>query len=167
MCKKCAINTKRPICKMDNQEINYRHRMPAQLRFSDVDRFGHVNNSVYFSLFDMCKTRYFHDVVGSDIFDRMAPVIVHIEANFISPVFFPDEIVIETAIVKTGNKSFTLRQRALNERTCEVKCECETVMVMMDTNTNLSVEIGEEFRSKVSAFEHAENHQKTTPTQSC
>ncbi|MBR4571796.1 MAG: acyl-CoA thioesterase [Prevotella sp.] len=127
--------------------------MPAQLRFSDVDRFGHVNNSVYFSLFDMCKTRYFNDVVGTDIFDRMAPVVVHIEANFISPVYFPDEIVIDTSIVKIGNKSFTLMQRALNQRTEEVKCYCETVMVMMDTVTNESVEIDSEFRTKVSSYE--------------
>ncbi len=138
---------------MDYTTQTFRHRMPAQLRFSDVDRFGHVNNSVYFSLFDMCKTRYFHDVVGTDIFDRMAPVVVHIEANFISPVFFPDEIVIDTCIVKMGNKSFTLLQRALNERTDEVKCYCETVMVMMDTATNQSVEIDEEFRTKVSNHE--------------
>ena len=131
--------------------------MPAQLRFSDVDRFGHVNNSVYFSLFDMCKTRYFNDVVGTDIFDRMAPVVVHIEANFISPVYFPDEIVIDTSIVKIGNKSFPLLQRALNQRTEEVKCYCETVMVMMDTVTNESVEIAEEFRSKVSSFEEIRN----------
>lgn len=138
---------------MDYTTQTFRHRMPAQLRFSDVDRFGHVNNSVYFSLFDMCKTRYFHDVVGTDIFDRMAPVVVHIEANFISPVFFPDEIVIDTSIVKMGNKSFTLLQRALNERTDEVKCYCETVMVMMDTATSQSVEIDEEFRTKVSNHE--------------
>ncbi len=127
--------------------------MPAQLRFSDVDRFGHVNNSVYFSLFDMCKTRYFHDVVGTDIFGRMAPVVVHIEANFMSPVLFPDEIVIDTSIVKTGTKSFTLMQRAVNERTEQVKCVCKTVMVMMDTNTNVSVEIDSEFRRKVEEFE--------------
>jgi len=138
---------------MDNSTHTFRHRMPAQLRFSDVDRFGHVNNSVYFSLFDMCKTRYFNDVVGTDIFDRMAPVVVHIEANFISPVYFPDEIVIDTSIVKIGNKSFTLLQRALNQRTEEVKCYCETVMVMMDTVTNESVEIDSEFRTKVSSYE--------------
>ena len=138
---------------MYNNTHTFRHRMPAQLRFSDVDRFGHVNNSVYFSLFDMCKTRYFNDVVGTDIFDRMAPVVVHIEANFISPVYFPDEIVIDTSIVKIGNKSFTLLQRALNQRTEEVKCYCETVMVMMDTVTNESVEIDSEFRTKVSSYE--------------
>jgi acyl-CoA thioester hydrolase len=87
----------------------------------------------------------------------MAPVVVHIEANFISPVYFPDEIVIDTSIVKIGNKSFTLLQRALNQRTEEVKCYCETVMVMMDTVTNESVEIAEEFRSKVSSFEEIRN----------
>ena len=138
---------------MEKTSDIFHHQMPAQLRFSDVDRFGHVNNSVYFSLFDMCKTRYFNDVVGTDIFDRMAPVVVHIEANFISPVYFPDEIVIDTSIVKIGNKSFTLLQRALNQRTEEVKCYCETVMVMMDTVTNESVEIDSEFRTKVSSYE--------------
>lgn len=138
---------------MDYDTHTFRHRMPAQLRFSDVDRFGHVNNSVYFSLFDMCKTRYFHDVMGTDIFDRMAPVVVHIEADFMSPVLFPDEIVIDTSIVKIGNKSFTLLQRALNERTDEIKCYCETVMVMMDTETNQSVEIADGFRAKVVNYE--------------
>ena len=138
----------------DEPQHSYKHRMPAQLRFSDVDRFGHVNNSVYFSLFDMCKTRYFQDVMGADIFDRMAPVVVHIEANFISPVLFPDEIVIDTCITKIGTKSFTLMQRTVNKRTDEVKCFCETVMVMMDTATNKSVEIDEEFRTRALAFEN-------------
>ena len=44
---------------MNNKISTFPHQMPAQLRFSDVDRFGHVNNAVYFSLFDMCKTNYF------------------------------------------------------------------------------------------------------------
>ena len=74
---------------MEKTSDIFHHQMPAQLRFSDVDRFGHVNNSVYFSLFDMCKTRYFFDVVGKDIFEKTSTVIVHIDANFISPVYFP------------------------------------------------------------------------------
>jgi acyl-CoA thioester hydrolase len=135
----------------------YHHQMPAQLRFSDVDRFGHVNNSVYFSLFDMCKTRYLFDVVGKDIFEKVSIVVVHVDADFISPVYFPDEIVIETAIKKLGHKSFTLHQRALNKRTNDVKCECETVMVVMDNELQQSVDIPEDFRRMVAAFEGNEN----------
>lgn len=32
------------------EDIKFRHTMPVQIRFSDVDQFGHMNNSVYFSL---------------------------------------------------------------------------------------------------------------------
>jgi acyl-CoA thioester hydrolase len=138
---------------MENSTIIFHHQMPAQLRFSDVDRFGHVNNSVYFSLFDMCKTRYLFDVVGKDIFEKVSIVVAHVEADFISPVYFPDEIVIETAIKKLGHKSFTLFQRAINKRTGDVKCLCETVMVVLDNNLMQSIDIPEEFRSKVTAFE--------------
>ncbi len=142
---------------MENSTIIFHHQMPAQLRFSDVDRFGHVNNSVYFSLFDMCKTRYFFDVVGKDFFEKTSTVIVHIDANFISPVYFPDEIVIQTAISKLGHKSFTVIQRAINKRTGDVKCECETVMVMVDNDIKKSVDIPQYFRSAVAAFEQNED----------
>ena len=138
---------------MEKFNDTYHHQMPAQLRFSDVDRFGHINNSVYFSLFDMCKTRYLFDVVGKDIFEKVSIVVVHVDADFISPVYFPDEIVIQTAITKLGHKSFTLHQRAINKRTDDVKCECETVMVMMDNDLQKSIDIPLEFRTAVAAFE--------------
>ena len=31
------------------EEIVFHHTLPIQLRFNDVDKFGHVNNTVYFS----------------------------------------------------------------------------------------------------------------------
>lgn len=107
--------------------------MPAQIRFSDVDQFGHVNNSVYFALYDLAKTTYVKDVLGDSVdWRRMGIVVANINANFLLPVFFDDKIKIETATVHLGNKSFTLLQRAVTEDTGEVKCECKTVMVMFD-----------------------------------
>ena len=47
------------------EDIKFRHTMPVQIRFSDVDQFGHMNNSVYFSLYDLAKTTYIKDVLGS------------------------------------------------------------------------------------------------------
>ncbi len=139
--------------------MKYRHELPAQLRFSDVDRFGHVNNSVYFSLFDMCKTKYFMSVIGMDIFDRVATVVAGVKANFISPILYPDEIVIQTSVTRLGNKSFTLKQRAINKRTNVVKCECETVMVMFDVKENRSVVIPDDYRRKILQYEHLEELQ--------
>ena len=44
------------------EEIIFHHTLPIQLRFNDVDKFGHVNNTVYFSFYDLGKTEYFASV---------------------------------------------------------------------------------------------------------
>jgi acyl-CoA thioesterase FadM len=46
-----------------------------------------------------------------------------------------------------------LHQRAKNKRTDDVKCECETVMVVMDNDLQKSMDIPLEFRTAVAAFE--------------
>ena len=138
---------------MDQQNILFHHQMPAQLRFSDVDKFGHVNNSVYFSLFDMCKTKYFLDVIGEHVFDTTGIVVANINANFLAPIYYPDEIAIQTKITHLGNKSFTLFQRAINTRTKEIKCECQTIMVTFDLIKNQSIPISENFKDKICEYE--------------
>lgn len=77
----------------DFNKLNYgrgykfRHTMPVQIRFSDVDQFGHMNNSVYFSLYDLAKTTYIKDVFGSADWSKLAIVVANINANFFMPVF--------------------------------------------------------------------------------
>lgn len=139
---------------MDCEDIVFHHVMPAQLRWSDVDQFGHVNNSVYFQLFDMCKTKYVLEVVGQDTLKQVAIVVASIKADFLAPIFYPDEIVIQSKITHMGNKSFVIRQRAVNIRTKEVKCEGYTTMVTYDMTNNCSIPIPEDFRTKVEAFEN-------------
>ena len=68
------------------EDIKFRHTMPVQIRFSDVDQFGHMNNSVYFSLYDLAKTTYIKDVLGSADWSKLAIVVANINANFFMPV---------------------------------------------------------------------------------
>ena len=42
----------------EERSNNYRHVLPLQIRFNDVDKFGHVNNTVYFQFYDTAKTDY-------------------------------------------------------------------------------------------------------------
>ncbi len=138
---------------MDVENIKFQHEMPAQLRFSDVDQFGHVNNSVYFSLFDTCKTIYIFDALGQETFKDVGIVVAHINADFIAPIYYPDEIVIQTAVQHIGTKSFTLYQRVINNRTKEVKCVCQTVMVTFDLKNNKSIEIDQKFKVRLAEFD--------------
>ena len=65
------------------EEIKFRHTLPIQLRFNDVDKFGHVNNTVYFSFYDLGKTEYFASVCPGVDWEKDGIVVVHIEANFL------------------------------------------------------------------------------------
>ena len=138
---------------MDMEESSFKHSMPVQIRFSDVDQFGHVNNSVYFSLYDLAKTNYMTEVFDEPKLDMMVVVVANINANFLMPVFFSDGIEIETATVQLGNKSFTLLQRAVVKGTGEVKCECRTTLVMYDLLTKEPTPIPEHYKNAICRYE--------------
>jgi acyl-CoA thioester hydrolase len=135
------------------EEFKFNHFMPAQIRFSDVDQFGHMNNSVYFSLYDLAKTTYFKDVFGMAEWGEQVVVVANINANFYQPVFFSDEMEIATAAVHLGNKSFTLLQRAVAKNTDEVKCECRTDLVMYDLYTKEPMPIPQAYKDAICRYE--------------
>lgn len=136
-----------------SDEINFKHVIPVQIRFSDVDQFGHMNNSVYFSLYDLAKTSYLRDVFGPQDWTKFAMVVANINADFLAPVYFTDDLVIETTVLHLGNKSFTLLQRAVDKDTKEVKCQCRTVMVAFDIEQQLPIPIPQDYKESISKFE--------------
>ncbi|RRD80518.1 acyl-CoA thioesterase [Alloprevotella sp. OH1205_COT-284] len=132
----------------------FRHRTPIQIRFNDLDSYQHVNNNSYFSFYDLGKESYFADVFQHD-FRRQSvvPLIANINADFIEPVVYGDDIVVETRISHLGTKSFTLEQRAVNQKNGRVVCTARTVMVCVDLKKQESVEIPAEYRAAIEAYE--------------
>lgn len=134
---------------------SYRHHMPLQMRFNDIDMLGHLNNSVYLTFMDLAKTDYFRKVLGEKLeWDKIGVVIVNINCNFCAPTFFDDTIEVETAVVAIGEKSLTLEQRIYSPDNGQVKCECRTIMSGFDMTTNTSTPILPEW---IEAFEAYEN----------
>ena len=88
----------------------YRHIIPLQIRFNDVDKFGHVNNTIYFQFYDTAKTDYIATVCKDVDWERLAIVVVKIEADFVSQIKGNNHIAGRTRITKIGNKSFHLEQ---------------------------------------------------------
>lgn len=131
--------------------------MPVQVRFNDVDRFGHVNNTAYFSLYDLGKVEYMHAVLGGGFEQAdVVPVVANINADFIRPIFYGDPIEIETATVHLGHKSFRLFQRAVNTETGDVMCQCSTTMVCFSLTAQESVDIPASLREAIERYECGE-----------
>ena len=97
------------------QDIIFKHTLPVQLRFNDIDALGHVNNSIYFTFYDLGKARYFEEVKRSPInWNDADLVIANINANFLLPVFMHEKIAVQTATISIGNKSLKVAQRIIN-----------------------------------------------------
>ncbi len=135
------------------EEITYKHSLPIQLRFNDVDKFGHVNNTVFFSFYDLGKTEYFTDVCPHVDWDKNGIVVVHIEADFLSQIYATDQIAVQTAVTAIGNKSFDLMQRVVDVNTGIVKCVCRSTMVTFDLVLHESVPLTEEWKNAICAYE--------------
>lgn len=143
-------NTKQP-----EYTPEFHRRIPIQIRFNDVDGYGHVNNNAYFAFYDLGKEDYLQHVLRRDFrLQEVVPVIANVNADFIHPIFMNDPIEVETAIVHLGHKSFTLLQRAVNTRTGMEVCRCTTVMVCFNLRTQQSAEIPQDYRDAIEAFEH-------------
>ena len=134
-------------------ELTYRHVMPVQIRFSDVDQYGHMNNSSYFSIYDLAKTSYMRDVFGDKNWRDLGIVVANINADFLAPVFFSDDLYIETTVIHLRHKSFTLLQRAINKASGVLKCQCRTVMVGYDMATKEPVELPDSFKKTICEYE--------------
>ena len=91
------------------EDIKFNHTLPIQLRFNDVDKFGHVNNTVYFSFYDLGKTEYFASVMSACRLAERRIVVVHIEANFLAQIYGSDHIAVQTAVTQIGRRVFILR----------------------------------------------------------
>ena len=131
-----------------------RHRLPVQLRFNDVDMFGHVNNTVYLQFFDLGKVRYFEEVLGAD-FDKsgLAVVVVNINCDFYEPSFLNERLEVMTQTTHIGEKSITLEQRVVNRTTGAVKCLCRTIMAGFDPKTLQSAPIPDDSRRSIETYE--------------
>ena len=86
-------------------ERPFRHSITVQLRFNDFDMLGHLNNSMYFSYFDIGKAEYFNTIRhGKHHWGRVDVVIANVNCDFIAPIYFTERIVVKTQIAYFHDK---------------------------------------------------------------
>lgn len=139
------------------KEETFRTTLPIQIRFNDIDPLGHINNNEYFSYFDLGKTTYFEELRGLAVnWLEGFIVIAHMDVDFLRPIFYKEQIVVDSKITKLGEKSGVFLQQIRNVKTGEVKCRCESVFVTFDAETQKPVSIPPLWREAISKFEGKE-----------
>lgn len=123
---------------------------PIQIRFSDVDMFGHVNNASQQMYFDLGKTDLMRQVLSlSGPFGGLSLVTVATTNNFFRQIRYTDDIEVHTSVRKTGNKSVTLFQSMVDRRDGATVSNSLTVMAVFDFAKQASAPLPDEWRTKL------------------
>ena len=125
----------------------FKYHTDLQIRFSDVDVLGHVNNTVYLSYYDTGKAWFFSEIHERLIeWRKVETVIANIDCCFISPIFFGEEVEVYTRCESISEKSFKLLQVIALKGSKEIKSACETVMVCFDPLSQNSIKMPDHWR---------------------
>ena len=118
---------------------------PIQMRFSDADSFGHINNVALQMYYDLGKTDLFNELWRlTGVAEQVPAIVVSLNTDFYEQIFYGDQVVVETSIESIGNKSLRLVQRLMSgEKLCTLS---RTVMVCYDRQNQQSIPVPNAWR---------------------
>jgi acyl-CoA thioester hydrolase len=132
----------------------YRHRTTLQVRFRDIDAFGHVNNAVFFSYVEQARIRYLLDVLETaEPFDRLPLILARVELDYRSPIFFGDEVVVGTRVDRIGHTSIAMSHRMTAGSEERLVGDVQSVLVTYDYGAARPMPVPEDWRRRIGEHE--------------
>ncbi len=116
--------------------------VPVQVRFSETDMYGHLNNTVPFVYFEHARIEFFNHLglmqkwLESET-DNI-PVVADIQCDYVKQVFFEEKLKVYVKIATIGNSSIDLHYLGVNEQD-EVCFTGRGTVVQMNPKTGKSV----------------------------
>jgi acyl-CoA thioester hydrolase len=111
----------------------YPSRTSADIRYSDLDRQGHVNNAVFATFSEIGRVAFLYDPERPLAPEGATFVIARLEIDFRAELHWPGRVEIGTAVAEIGNSSFRLVQSLFSAG--QPVASAAAVLVMMDSAT--------------------------------
>lgn len=128
------------------------HRwITVEVRWGDMDAFGHVNNTRYFTFCESARIRYFEEL-GIDVRrggESEAPAAVSASCNFRRQVHYPATLDVGARVGRIGRTSFTIDYLILRHGGDEVVADGTSVMVWVDYTSGRPVPLPEALKARI------------------
>jgi acyl-CoA thioester hydrolase len=120
----------------------YEYTTPIEIRFADLDMYGHVNGVAYFTYMETARvklfSKIFHELARQEIF----LVVARAECTYTLPILPGDSLLVSISVLRLGNSSFDLAYR-LHDGGGRVYATASTTMVCFDNRSKKSMPIPE------------------------
>ena len=114
----------------------FKHFLPIQTRWNDMDRYGHVNNMVFYGYFDTVVTDYIMRVGGMnpDV-DTVGGLVIESKCHYHKPIAFPSVVQAGLRIGKLGRSSVRYEVGIFVDDDTEIAADGYFVHVYVDKAT--------------------------------
>lgn len=138
------------MCKIDG--FHYKTSIP--IRFADIDAFGHVNNAVYLTYFEIARSVYWKEIIQWD-WNTTGIIIRKNEIEYLKPIVLSDEIFAYVRTSRIGDSSFDVDYVLVKKvnGSEEICTKGTTQCVAYDYSQGKSVKIPGYQRLKMTEFE--------------
>ncbi len=83
----------------------------TEVRWGDMDAFGHVNNTVFLRYIEDARVQWFMSLSGAWNNPDIAPILAAVQMNFRRPITWPEKLKTEMFVERVGGKSLTIAHR--------------------------------------------------------
>jgi len=104
------------------------------IRWGDMDAFGHVNNTVFFRLFESARIAYLREIgfYGSHGSLTVGPILHSTSCRFRRPLFFPDDTLVGARVSDLQTDRFTMDYAIVSTDQDAVAGEGKGIIVSYD-----------------------------------
>lgn len=93
---------------------------PVQVRFSETDMFGHVNNTVPIVYFEFARIEYLKELGLMQLWlegsNELFPVVADMQVDYTQQVFFDEKLDVFVKVASIGRSSIDVHYWIVNEK---------------------------------------------------
>lgn len=134
----------------------FRHGVPIQVRWADLDAMGHVNNAKYLTYLEQARIHYINDL---GLWDGQAAqrglIVARVEVDYKFPLTLAGEVVVYTRVSRLGSKSLETEQQVVRylEDEARVAAAAKVTLVAYDYMRGQSAPVPDAWRAALLAYE--------------
>lgn len=122
---------------------------PVEVRFQDLDAFGHVNNAIFLTYCEQARVRYYDSLFPLKGALDFPFLIVHAELDYKKPVTITDELEMGIGVARIGKASWDFVYEARNRKSQDIHCTARTVQAYWDHQKKSTAPIHPDLRQKL------------------
>ena len=104
---------------------------PIEVRFRDLDPFGHVNHAAVLTFLEVARLAWWRGFLAGRPFGEAGFLIARVEVDYRKPILLEDAVRVELRCTQAGTSSFALAYQVLRGDGV-VLVEAQSVQVLYD-----------------------------------